>query len=75
MASTIIDIVDKTVYPNPENSQSLLEDLGLAGTPSTTEIHDDIEQRLLLPRQTLPVSWLPTYQMFETCYREYIPDY
>ncbi len=63
MASSIIDGIEQIVHPNSENAQKLLEHLRLAASPSTSQIHSDIEQHLLFPPQTLPGNWLPTYQV------------
>lgn len=60
MASSIIEQI---VNPNAEDGQKILENLRLAASPSTSQIHADIEQQLLLPPQTLPSNWLPTYQV------------
>ncbi|KAF9531825.1 antiviral helicase [Crepidotus variabilis] len=63
MASTIPQMIDQIVHPEAGKSQVLLERLGLAGIPSPSTIHADIEKRLLLPPQSLPQHWLPTYQI------------
>lgn len=41
----------------------LLEELGLAGIRSKEQIYNDIEERILLPKDRLPDHWLATYQM------------
>lgn len=57
----IQQILDK----NPENAAKILKDLGLSGLPSRAQVHHEIEEKLLLPREKLPAHWLPLYQMYE----------
>jgi hypothetical protein len=49
---------------NPVDKDVLLKDLGLDGLPSPEHVHREIEEKLLLPRETLPSHWLPTYQVY-----------
>ncbi|KAF8510888.1 antiviral helicase [Hysterangium stoloniferum] len=49
--------------PSRANAEALLESLKLSGLPSTEEIHREIEETILLPKQRLPAHWLPTYQI------------
>jgi antiviral helicase SKI2 len=57
----ISDIVNA---PGREAAQRQLAQLQLDGVPSREQIFKDIEQRILLPKRTLPDHWLPTYQMY-----------
>jgi len=56
-------LVQQIPDPDSNNLEALLDDLGLNGLPSRETVHAQIEQKLLLPRETLPSHWLPTYQM------------
>jgi len=51
--------------PSKDASQTLLELLGIASIPNPEEIHREIEESILLPKERLPDHWLPTYQMYE----------
>ncbi|KAJ7109788.1 antiviral helicase [Mycena epipterygia] len=52
--SATLDSVDR---------DKILEDLGLDGLPSSEHVHREIEAKLLLPQETLPSHWLPSYQV------------
>ncbi|OBZ78640.1 hypothetical protein A0H81_01271 [Grifola frondosa] len=54
---------DQILSPASENAPQLLKVLGLSGPPSREEVHKKIERKLLLPKETLPDHWLPTYQV------------
>jgi antiviral helicase SKI2 len=58
------ELIHQIIHPNPEDAQKILEDLGLAGLPSPKQVHQEIEEKLLLPRDTLPDHWLPSYQLY-----------
>ena len=53
------------IHPNSDDSARILEDLQLASNPSSSQVHERIEQTFLLPPQTLPSQWLPSYQMLD----------
>lgn len=57
-----IELIHQIVNPRAEDAEALLESLGLAGFPSQEQVHRDIEQKLLLPPQSFPKSWLPEFQ-------------
>lgn len=57
------DLIHKILHPNPDDAHKLLEDLNLAGLPSPEQVHQEIEEKLLLPRNSLPNHWLPSYQV------------
>ncbi|KAF8963922.1 antiviral helicase [Flammula alnicola] len=57
------EVLDQIVHPKAEGATDILRQLHLASAPSTSEIHEDIEQLLLLPPRTLPSHWLPSYQV------------
>jgi antiviral helicase SKI2 len=59
------ELINKILHPDPRNSQQLLKELGLAGLPSRAEVHQEIEKKLLLPREKLPPHWLPKYQVYD----------
>ena len=49
---------------DPEDSLQLLASLGLDTVPSREQIYREIEERLLLPKGTLPEDWLSKYQVW-----------
>ncbi|CAA7264771.1 unnamed protein product [Cyclocybe aegerita] len=59
----IVSSVERIVNPDAENAHELLQQLRLTSSPSAAQIHQDIEKRLLLPNQSLPSHWLPSYQV------------
>ncbi|KAI0050634.1 antiviral helicase [Auriscalpium vulgare] len=63
MTSTIAHAVDEIVAPRHANAGKILAGLGLDGIPSRAQIHREIEERLLLPKESLPTHWLPRYQI------------
>ncbi|KAF7302620.1 ATP-dependent RNA helicase [Mycena chlorophos] len=56
-------IIQDIVSPANSTRDQLLRELGLDSIPSSEEIYREIEQKLLLPKPTLPQHWLPTYQL------------
>ncbi|KAF8628226.1 hypothetical protein AX15_004008 [Amanita polypyramis BW_CC] len=58
-----VDLIRQIVNPDPSNAPKLLRDLGLAEPPSTEQVHREIEEKLLLPKPSLPKHWLPHYQV------------
>ena len=61
--ATQVDLIRQIVNPDPRNAPKLLRDLGLAEPPSTEQVHREIEEKLLLPKPSLPKHWLPHYQV------------
>ncbi|KAG5731038.1 hypothetical protein E4T56_gene15574 [Termitomyces sp. T112] len=57
------ELIEQIVHPDSNNAQSLLIDLQLADLPTREQVHREIEDKLLLPRETLPKHWLPSYQI------------
>ncbi|KAI0361085.1 antiviral helicase [Trametes cingulata] len=57
------EVLDEILHPAAGNSGRLLSELGLAALPSREKVHRQIEQDLLLPKESLPDHWLPTYQI------------
>jgi len=53
--------------PFPEDSLQLLASLGLDTVPSREQTYREIEERLLLPKETLPEDWLSKYQVWVHC--------
>ncbi|KAF8592772.1 antiviral helicase [Ramaria rubella] len=49
--------------PSRLNAASILASLSLATVPEPDEIHREIEEALLLPKERLPEHWLSTYQI------------
>jgi antiviral helicase SKI2 len=56
-------LIQQILCPTSDQAPRLLEDLELSGLPSREQVHREIEEKLLLPRERLPDHWLPTYQM------------
>lgn len=50
---------------NTNEKDEILNDLGLNGLPSREHVHREIEEKLLLPQETLPSHWLPSYQVYD----------
>ncbi|KAJ7269314.1 antiviral helicase [Mycena haematopus] len=57
----IQQILSPTLTSNEKDK--ILNDLGLNGLPSREQVHREIEEKLLLPQETLPSHWLPSYQV------------
>lgn len=57
------ELIHQILYPDNDDAHGILEDLQLAGLPSPDLVHQEIERKLLLPRETLPNHWLPSYQV------------
>ncbi|KAJ7150328.1 ATP-dependent RNA helicase [Mycena filopes] len=55
------DLIDSLLASTSKDA--LLNDLGLGGLPSRERVHREIEEKLLLPQETLPAHWLPSYQV------------
>ncbi|KAH9486365.1 Putative ATP-dependent RNA helicase [Psilocybe cubensis] len=58
-----LEVIDRIVNPSIEDASKFLARLQLAETPTASEVHNDIEKRLLLPPSTFPDQWLPSYQI------------
>ncbi|GBE77514.1 Putative ATP-dependent RNA helicase [Sparassis crispa] len=56
-------VIEQILSPTPANAQDLLKELGFSGLPTQEQVHREIEQKLLLPKERLPDHWLPTYQI------------
>ncbi|KAI0783389.1 antiviral helicase [Abortiporus biennis] len=56
-------ILDDILHPRHERAEEILDEIGLAKLPSRQQIYDEIEEKLLLPKDKLPSHWLPTYQI------------
>jgi antiviral helicase SKI2 len=56
-------LIHQIIHPHRNDAQGILEDLQLAGLPSRELVHQEIEENLLLPRETLPDHWLSSYQV------------
>lgn len=57
-------VIQQILSPSPEDAEELLEEIGLGGIPSSEQVHQKIEAKLLSPPDTLPDHWLSTYQMY-----------
>jgi hypothetical protein len=47
----------------PKDTLQLLASLGLDAVPSREQTYREIEEKLLLPKETLPEDWLSKYQV------------
>ncbi|KAI0652358.1 antiviral helicase [Trametes meyenii] len=56
-------LVDRILNPKLADADALLHDLTLDALPSKDKVHQEIEENLLLPRESLPDHWLPAYQL------------
>ncbi|CCM03670.1 uncharacterized protein FIBRA_05814 [Fibroporia radiculosa] len=56
-------ILQQILDPRADAAPNILAELGLYGLPSRDEVHREIEEKLLLPKDHLPDHWLPTYQI------------
>lgn len=63
MSSDQEQLLADIVNPKPETAERLLKELGLSGVPDREHVHQELEKRFLLPNDTLPTHWLPTYQI------------
>ncbi|KAF9225395.1 ATP-dependent RNA helicase [Gyrodon lividus] len=59
LESAIKQILD----PVHEDADRLLRQIGLGAIPSSEQVHQEIEAKLLSPPDTLPDHWLSTYQI------------
>ncbi|KAF8079036.1 antiviral helicase [Lyophyllum atratum] len=57
------ELIQQILHQNPGDARELLHDLQLAELPTREQVHQEIEEKLLLPRETLPKHWLPSYQV------------
>ncbi|KAG5639554.1 hypothetical protein H0H81_012225 [Sphagnurus paluster] len=57
------ELIQQILHPNANDITPLLRNLDLSGLPGREKVHKEIEERLLLPRETLPKHWLPSYQV------------
>ena len=48
----------------PKDSLQLLAALGLDTVPPREQTYREIEERLLLPKETLPEDWISKYQVW-----------
>ncbi|KAF8524040.1 antiviral helicase [Gautieria morchelliformis] len=57
------DLHSEIHSPSHAHASSILASLNLAAVPPPEEIHREIEESLLLPKERLPAHWVPTYQI------------
>ncbi|KAJ6520244.1 ATP-dependent RNA helicase [Mycena sanguinolenta] len=59
------ELIQQILSPtlNSSEKDKILNDLGLDGLPSREQVHREMEEKLLLPQETLPSHWLPSYQV------------
>lgn len=65
------EVLDQIVNPSGEDASKILGRLQLATTPTASEVHEDIEKRLLLPPKTFPAQWLHSYQVCDVLSLQY----
>lgn len=63
--STKLDLIQKILHPSPDDAEGILDDLCLAGLPTREQVHREIEEKLLLPREAFPAHWLSLYQVYD----------
>ena len=63
MDPSFASVLDAVVRPDGSNADRILEELGLDRVPPRSQVHREIEDRLLLPKEKLPDHWLPQYQV------------
>ena len=56
-------ILDHILNPKEGRSDDILDRMGLYSLPTREQIHSEIEEKLLLPKDKFPSHWLPTYQV------------
>ncbi|KZT72960.1 ATP-dependent RNA helicase [Daedalea quercina L-15889] len=56
-------VLEHILHPDSANAEDILNDMGFAGVPAPEQVHREIEEKLLLPKDKLPEHWLPTYQI------------
>jgi antiviral helicase SKI2 len=56
--------MDERLSARDNGSLQLLTSLGLDSVPSREQTYREIEERLLLPKETLPEDWLSKYQVW-----------
>lgn len=56
-------VIQEIVFPKAEKAAAILQELGLSGIPNQERVHRELEEKVLLPKATLPQHWLPTYQV------------
>jgi antiviral helicase SKI2 len=59
------ELIQQILFPDAVDKDKILNDLGLDGLPSREQVHREIEEKLLLPQETLPLHWLPSYQVYD----------
>lgn len=52
------------LHPSEDDRENILVELGLDGPPSEEQIHREIEEKLLLPKDKFPDHWLSVYQEY-----------
>ncbi|KAI0778677.1 antiviral helicase [Trametes elegans] len=57
------ELFDQLLNPAADNAETILSNLGLAALPSKEQVYREIEENLILPKESLPDHWLPTYQI------------
>ncbi|KAG9222318.1 hypothetical protein CCMSSC00406_0002653 [Pleurotus cornucopiae] len=55
-------VVERIADPDPNETEQFLEELGLAGLPSREQIHRQLEERFLEPKDRFPDDLLPLFQ-------------
>jgi len=63
LRSMTITMDERLSARDSKDSVQLLASLGLDTVPSREQIYREIEERLLLPKETLPEDWLSKYQI------------
>lgn len=66
LATSLMDFADtisKVAQPKSTDAFNLLAELGLDTISSRDQVHQNLNDRLLVPRERLPANWLKDYQV------------
>ena len=63
MSSAEQRVLERILHPDSVDAEEFLNELELADIPEPEQVHREIEEKLLLPKDKLPEHWLPTYQV------------
>lgn len=57
-------VLQHILHPDRDGHAAILAELGLDGPPSQEQVHREIEEKLLLPKDKFPDHWLSVYQEY-----------
>lgn len=59
----LADTISKIAHPKSTDAAAILAELKLDKIPSREEVYQNLNERLLVPRERLPANWLKDYQV------------